>query len=85
MTSLAAQPSLTGLTLTWDGVSDIDLKEYVIRHTPETSGATWQNSTERARTTGTNKTFHAALEGTYLVKALDTSGVYSANAATVVP
>ncbi len=84
VTGLAAQPSLTGLTLTWDGVSDIDLKEYVIRHTPETSGATWQNSTERARTTGTNKTFHAALEGTYLVKALDTSGVYSATAATVV-
>jgi predicted phage tail protein len=84
VTSLAAQPSLTGLTLTWDAVSDIDLKEYVIRHTPETSGASWQNSTERARTTGTNKTFHAALEGTYLVKALDTSGVFSANAASVV-
>lgn len=69
-----------GVTLSWDRVTDLDLDSYEIR-----DGSTWATSTLLGQVKGTS--FKVGLiQGatkTYLVKALDTTGNYSANAATI--
>lgn len=69
-----------GVTLTWTRVADLDLDSYEIR-----DGATWATSTLLGQVKGTS--FKVGLiqatTKTYLVKALDTSGNYSTNAASV--
>ena len=82
VTNLYASPTnFGGLLLTWSAVSDIDLLEYAIKYSPATSGATWETSQELTRTTGTSIAIPAALDGTYLVKAVDTGLRESVNAA----
>ena len=62
--------------LSWDAVTDLDLAYYVIKHSPNTTGATWINSKNvinkiaRPATTATVP-FQT---GTYLIKAEDKRG-----------
>lgn len=69
-----------GVTLSWDRVADLDLDSYEIR-----DGATWSTATLLGQVKGTS--FKVGLiqatTKTYLVKALDTTGNYSTNAASV--
>lgn len=71
--------TLIGVTLRWNSVSDIDLDQYEIRQ-----GTDWTTGTLIARLK--SNTFKlGAISGaaqTFWVKAIDTSGIYSANAAS---
>lgn len=74
----------TVATLSWTPVADLDLSHYEIRFQPVTTGASWQNALVlEANASGTSLQT-AALVGTWLIKAVDSSGVYSDNAALVV-
>lgn len=68
-----------GVTLKWASVTDIDLDQYEIRQ-----GADWATGTIIARVK-TNAYTLGAINGsaqTYWIKAIDTSGIYSATAAS---
>ena len=69
-----------GVTLSWGEVADIDLDAYEIRR-----GTDWDTAVvlAKARTTYFKVGYLDAGTYTYLVKAVDTSGVYSLNAASV--
>lgn len=69
--------------LSWDANQDIDIDFYEIRHFADTTGATWgtsQTVVSQARTTRIPLPFQS---GTYLIKAVDLSGNYSANATAI--
>lgn len=79
---LFASPTSTGgLLLSWYAISDIDVLEYVVKYSPLLSGASWDTSQEITRNTGTSITIPSALDGTYMVKAVDTGMRESINAA----
>ena len=70
--------------LTWTRVSDLDVLiggSYWIRHTSKTSGVTWAGSTDITKTVPGNTDNYLAplLSGSYLIKALDSSGNESQN------
>jgi len=69
-----------GVLLTWDAIPDIDLAQYEIRR-----GESWGTATLITQIKATTYKLGYFDNGTYtyLVKALDTSGIYSANPATV--
>ncbi|MBO9552238.1 phage tail protein [Pseudomonas sp.] len=70
------------LTLWWPPVPDLDLDHYEVRYSPALSGATWTSSQvvlDRV-SGGVNTAMLPARRGTYLVRAVDTSGIYSLNA-----
>jgi len=74
--------------LRWDATPDLDVKvggTYVFRHDAATSGGAWNTSVGiGAAIPGSETTALLPLkEGTYLVKAVDSSGVESATAATI--
>lgn len=94
---LAATPAdITGLTiqciggnalLSWTQHPDLDVREggwIVIRHSSDT-GATWNSSTSIGNAVAGMATIAVVplKAGTYLLKALDSTGNYSANAATI--
>jgi predicted phage tail protein len=68
-----------GVLLTWDSVPDIDISEYEIRR-----GLNWSSATLVTRVKATSYKIGYLDDGTYtyLIKAIDTSGVYSNNAAS---
>lgn len=68
-----------GITLNWNAISDIDFSFYEIR-----LGTEWSSATVLAQTQGTNYKvgYLTSASQTFLVKAVDTSGVYSVNAAS---
>lgn len=71
--------------LSWIPVSDLDLSHYVIRISPETSGATWVSATvlvERVGKPASSITV-PAMVGTYLIKAVDYVGNESDSAAVI--
>jgi hypothetical protein len=72
--------------LTWVAVPDGDLSHYVIRHSPLTSGATFDNARTVAKKVSRPATSITvpAQTGTYLIKAVDKFGFYSANEASSV-
>lgn len=80
---IAAQNGITAV-FQWDQVSDVDLAGYEIRYNPQ--GITiWADGTPLTKVTrGTNLTSAAVPNGswTFMIKAFDTSGNESANAAT---
>lgn len=79
--------SFGGLILSWDSVSDLDVKYggyYALRYSSVLTGATWENSLELTTVTATSATIPAALDGSYLVKAVDTGGRESVNAIMLV-
>ncbi len=62
------------LQLNWTPVTDVDLKEYLIRYSPIAS-ATWTSSIPLLRTGNTNTLANVqARTGTYLIKAVDYNG-----------
>ena len=76
-------------TLSWTPTTDLDVKIggfYEIRHNSLTSGAVWAQSTQVGEAVSgiANSTEVPLLVGTYLIKAVDSTGVKSANATTVV-
>lgn len=72
--------------LTWLGVLDLDLSHYEIRYSPVTAGASWENMQVVVSRVapGTTTVVLPARRGTYAVKAVDQSGVYSDAAAFAV-
>ena len=77
------------MQLEWPRISDADLKEYLIRYTPVTIGATWEASTILQRVDGiTNSVSFQGRVGTYFIKAIDLNGNQStgyAQALTTIP
>lgn len=71
--------------LTWNAVSDIDLDYYRIRFAPVTTGASYNNAIDvvpRVAKPATGVTVPAQT-GTYMIKAIDTSGISSENATMI--
>lgn len=76
----ASVDSTIGVTLSWSSVADLDLDQYEIR-----LGASWAAGTIITRVKA-NTYKIGTINGTsqtYWIKAIDTTGTYSANAATV--
>lgn len=86
VTGLTAEVNGDTINLSWDAVPDLDLSYYAVRHAKETSGASWSGSisyVEKVARPSTEVSVPSRA-GTYLVKAVDKTGVQSVNAATVV-
>lgn len=72
--------------LSWTKVDDSDLASYEIKHTPATSGALWTTAyrigelIDKSATTA----IRPAIQGTYLIKAIDRGGRESANATSII-
>ena len=62
--------------LTWEAVSDLDLSHYRIRHSTETTGATYSNSIDLITKVARPAVFAVApaMTGTYFIKAIDKLG-----------
>ena len=76
-------------TLNWTPTTDLDVKiggTFEIRHSSLTSGATWSQSTQVGEAVSgiSNQAEVPLLVGTYLIKAVDSTGVKSTNATSVV-
>jgi len=69
--------------LSWDPVPDLDLSHYQVKHTPDTTAPSFQNAQDVVQQTSATSVTVPALTGTYLVRAVDTSGNVSQNATTV--
>lgn len=78
--SATANVLLDGILLSWGAVSDADLAQYEVR----TGGTSWATATLLATAKTTQLKMPMSTGGTYVwrIKALDTSGNYSTNAAT---
>ncbi len=68
--------------LNWTPVPDLDLSHYVIRHTSDTSSATFQEGSIVAKKVGkpANSIVLPAQTGTYMIKAIDVINLESVNA-----
>lgn len=83
VTGLTATTTTSGaLRLDWLPVPDIDIDHYEI--VLNQSGPNWNSSIGGIKSYSSSITLPAALSGTYMVKAVDTSGNKSVNAASVV-
>lgn len=71
--------------LTWDAVSDVDLDYYRIRFAPVTVSASYDNAVDIVPRVAKPATsvIVPAQTGTYMIKAVDTSGISSANATMI--
>jgi len=67
--------------LNWTPVSDLDLSHYIVRHTPLTSGAKFEEGLIVAKKIGkpANSITIPAQTGTYMIKAIDVLGIESEN------
>jgi hypothetical protein len=86
VTGLTAEVNGATIHLEWEAVPDLDLSYYRVRHAIEETGATWANAT-----TAVDKVPRPATAvslptrpGTYLIRAVDKSGVASTNYTSVV-
>lgn len=69
--------------LTWTPIADLDADHYELRYSPETTGATWENAigvSGLVAHPGSTKVVPSA-NGSWLIKAVDSSGFYSRDAA----
>lgn len=71
------------IVLAWQEVTNIDLRDYQIRHTPEIGAVSWPGASIRHKEVRGSSIPTPFQLGTYLIKARDYSGQYSLNAATV--
>lgn len=78
--SFSANPSKQDISLEWSLINDIDLKNYEIRQCA-TPGQAWDNAKTILQTTSGTYALNPLTAGAYewIVRALDTSGHYSAN------
>jgi hypothetical protein len=73
------------IQLEWPRITDVDLKEYLLRYTPQVLGATWESSIPFARVSGITNTISVqGRTGTYFVKALDLNNNESLRAAQAI-
>lgn len=82
VTDLRISVNAGQLWLWWPAVPDLDLSHYEVRYSPTTEAVTWSSAQvviDRVAA-GTNSAVLPARKGTYLIKAVDTSGGYSLNA-----
>ncbi len=85
VTSLFLNITNQVVQLEWPRILDSDLKEYLLRYSPKTEGATWEASIPFARISGiTNTASVQGRTGTYFVKALDINGNESLNSAEAI-
>jgi len=76
--------TLETLQLFWANVPDLDIREYILRYTPDVSGL-WETSTILMRvSSGTTLFATQARTGTYLIKAVDFNGNESLDAAAII-
>lgn len=70
------------INLWWSPVPDLDLDHYEIRYSSELTGASWINSQSLVGSIppGLNNISVPARKGSYLIRAVDTSGISSVNA-----
>jgi predicted phage tail protein len=83
VTNFWGQGSIGGLRLDWEAVSDIDIDYYKLRYSTSNDDV-WETSIDLATIKGTSITLPAAQDGIYFIKAVDTSGNESENAASVI-
>jgi len=79
----ASATSYGGLILSWDAVADVDLLNYSVRFSNNPASA-WENALDMGTAFSTTLTIPAALDGIYLVKAIDTGLRESLVAASVI-
>ena len=74
------------ITLDWEAVPDLDLSYYIIRYSPDLVGASWGNSLTYVDKVSrpASSVSVPARAGTYMVKAVDKSGITSVNYTSVV-
>ena len=82
VTNLIWTVSSGSVFLKWTPVADLDADFYEIRHSSLTSGAVWGSSNSLVQKVShpRSQITEVARTGTYLIKAVDKSGNYSANA-----
>ena len=86
VSSLTTELSGGTLFLSWPPVPDADLSHYEVKHNSNTTGATWGNSAtiiEKIARPGTSATVPAR-SGTFLIRAYDKEGNFSADVTTSV-
>ena len=74
------------ITLDWEAVPDLDLSYYIIRYSPDLVGASWGNAltyVDKVSRPASSVSIPARA-GTYMVKAVDKSGITSTNYTSVV-
>ena len=74
------------ITLDWEAVPDLDLSYYIIRHTSDLIGASWGNALTYVDKVSrpASSVSVPARSGTYMVKAVDKSGITSVGYTSVV-
>ena len=86
ITNFIKELSAGTIFFSWDAVPDLDLSYYTIKHNPNTSGATWANSSVVISKVARPSTVASlpARSGTFLIKAYDKNGNESVEATTLV-
>ena len=74
------------ITLDWEAVPDLDLSYYIIRYSPDLIGASWGNALTYVDKVSrpASSVSVPARAGTYMVKAVDKSGISSVDYTSVV-
>jgi hypothetical protein len=86
ITNFIKELSAGTIFFSWDAVPDLDLSYYSVKHNPNTSGATWGNSSTVITKVARPSTVASlpARSGTFLIKAYDKNGNESVAATTLV-
>jgi hypothetical protein len=86
ITNFIKELSAGTIFFSWDAVPDLDLSYYSVKHNPNTSGATWANSSVVISKVARPSTVASlpARSGTFLIKAYDKNGNESVAATTLV-
>lgn len=86
VTGFAIQIIGSNAHLSWTKVNDLDLDHYEIRFSSQTTGVTWNSSSILVSSVSASATGVTvpAMVGTYLIKAVDTSNIYSINASSII-
>ena len=86
ISGLVAEVNGPVITLDWQAVPDLDLSYYIIRYSPDLVGASWGNALTYVDKVSrpASSVSVPARSGTYMVKAVDKSGITSVNYTSVV-
>jgi hypothetical protein len=86
VTGFVAEVNGPVITLDWNAVPDLDLSYYIVRYSPDLVGASWGNALTYVDKVSrpASSVSVPARAGTYMVKAVDKSGITSINYTSVV-
>ena len=86
VTGLVAEVNGAVITLDWNAVPDLDLSYYIVRYSPDLVGASWGNAQTYVDKVSrpASSVSVPARAGTFMVKAVDKSGITSLNYTSVV-